>query len=299
MTFLSDLRNQIHGHTNFGSSTSSSDFGSSTSSSDFGSSTSSAHLNISSSVSSSDFGSSTSSSPVRNELLDYESTDCVLNLENEDDGSIDSSKNKTPFFSRLFDRRLDNNLADTTKSGDDSHDVNFSLPSTSEIPSFEETTEISDVPQLFTIVKNADDEMANSSRIEEFAISNSYSNLNNPQNLKNNPHKGASSNKNIHIEDFIQELKKRNFFVPEEDLIRVSKIDEIKSELLSKLKSLYIENLLNPIFIKDLLETVEETYQLFKKDGSLNPDNFYQHCLTNLDKKGFVLRDQEDSNVSF
>lgn len=100
------------------------------------------------------------------------------------------------------------------------------------------------------------------------------------------------------LPSFLENLKSRGFFVPDEEHLRTDKLENLKSELLSELKKLYIENKLVPSSLKDLLDSVEETYQHFKKNKHLDINNFYTQCLGILDKKGYT-KDLSSNHVDF
>ncbi len=91
---------------------------------------------------------------------------------------------------------------------------------------------------------------------------------------------------NTSLEFFLNELENRNFFnnkIKEQQ--RLESLDKIREEVVNKLKELHIENKLNPVFIKELLNAIELTYKKFKEDQAQDPDNFYKECLTYIDSR--------------
>ena len=93
--------------------------------------------------------------------------------------------------------------------------------------------------------------------------------------------KSASS-----IDFFLNELESRNFFNNKlKEQQRLEELENVKNEIVTKLKELHIENKLNPAFIKELLAAIEFTYKKFKEDQNLKPENLYQVCLSYIDSR--------------
>jgi len=91
---------------------------------------------------------------------------------------------------------------------------------------------------------------------------------------------------NSSLDFFLKELENRNFFnnkIKEQQ--RLDKLEKVREEVVNKLKELHIENKLNPVFIKELLSAIELTYKKFKEDMSLDPNNFYNACLSYIDSR--------------
>lgn len=91
---------------------------------------------------------------------------------------------------------------------------------------------------------------------------------------------------NSSLDFFLNELENRNFFnnkIKEQQ--RIQELDTTREEVVNKLKELHIENKLNPVFIKELLNAIEVTYKKFKEDINLDPSNFYNACLSYIDSR--------------
>lgn len=102
-----------------------------------------------------------------------------------------------------------------------------------------------------------------------------------PQKNNNTTPKNKSS-----LDFFLSELENRNFFnnkIKEQQ--RIEQLDKVREEVVNKLKELHIENKLNPVFIKELLSAIEVTYKKFKEDVNLDPDNYYNACLSYIDSR--------------
>jgi hypothetical protein len=88
------------------------------------------------------------------------------------------------------------------------------------------------------------------------------------------------------LDFFLNELESRNFFNNKlKEQQRLEELENVKNEVVTKLKELHIENKLNPAFIKELLAAIEFTYKKFKEDQNLKPENFYQVCLSYIDSR--------------
>jgi len=91
---------------------------------------------------------------------------------------------------------------------------------------------------------------------------------------------------NSALDFFLNELESRNFFNNKlKEQQRLQDLEKVREEVVTKLKELHIENKLNPVFIKELLNAIEVTYKHFKDDMNLNPDNFYIACLNYIDSR--------------
>jgi len=88
------------------------------------------------------------------------------------------------------------------------------------------------------------------------------------------------------LDFFLHELESRNFFnnkIKEQQ--RLQELEKVREEVVTKLKELHIDNKLNPVFIKELLNAIEVTYKNFKEDANLSPENFYISCLNYIDSR--------------
>lgn len=101
------------------------------------------------------------------------------------------------------------------------------------------------------------------------------------------------------LDFFLNELESRNFFNNKlKEQQRLHDLERVREEVVTKLKELHIENKLNPVFIKELLNAIEVTYKNFKEDMNLNPDNFYISCLNYIDSRRPKTSDYK-SHVDF
>lgn len=133
---------------------------------------------------------------------------------------------------------------------------------------------------------------------DKYSISDTVVNKNEPQ-LKSTSSIRPESNISS-LDFFLSELENRNFFnnkLKEQERLR--ELDEIKTSLVTKLKELHIENKLNPAFIKELISAIEFTYNKFREDQNLKPDNFYQVCLAYIDSRRPTVSDYNQSHVNF
>jgi DNA integrity scanning protein DisA with diadenylate cyclase activity len=88
------------------------------------------------------------------------------------------------------------------------------------------------------------------------------------------------------LDFFLNELESRNFFNNKlKEQQRLQNLETIREEVVNKLKELHIENKLNPVFIKELLNAIDFTYKKFKDDQSQEPENFYKACLNYIDSR--------------
>jgi len=91
---------------------------------------------------------------------------------------------------------------------------------------------------------------------------------------------------NSSLDFFLNELENRNFFNNKlKEQQRLQELENIREEVVNKLKELHIENKLNPAFIKELLNSIEVTYKRFKEDVNTDPNKFYNACLSYIDSR--------------
>lgn len=101
------------------------------------------------------------------------------------------------------------------------------------------------------------------------------------------------------LDFFLKELENRNFLNNKaKEQKRLVDLENVREEVVTKLKELHIENKLNPAFIKELLSAIEVTYKKFKDDTTADPINFYNACLSYIDSRRPQISDYK-SHVDF